>query len=328
MRRRKLLLLLGGTVALRWPEAAAQQGVPVVGFLFMGDPERSVYWLKVWREGMAEAGFVEGQNLSAEYLWAKGDVTRLPDFAAYLVARRVAVIVTTTEAGAVAARRVTATIPIVFNYVPDPVGKRVVKSLAKPGGNITGIASPDAGALESKKLQLLREVVPAVSRIGYLVAKQDVESRRGGIDAVAAAGRTFGVEVVLLAVGNLEEIDAAFAGARQRGIGAVLVQGPSTFLFAHSKHVLAAAARSAMPVASSLPGFAEDGGVMSYGFVESEVPYLTAKYVARILNGESPAGLPVQLPTKTSLILNLRAARMLGLAFPPNLLTSADQVIE
>jgi putative ABC transport system substrate-binding protein len=161
-----------------------------------------------------------------------------------------------------------------------------------------------------------------------LVAKLDVEPRRAGIDAVVAAGRTFGVEVVVLAVGSLEEIDVAFAGARQRGIGAVLVQGPSTFLFAQSKHVLAAAARSAMPVASSLPGFAEGGGVMSYGFVESEVPQLTANYVVRILNGETPARLPVQLPTRTILIINLRAARTLGLAFSPTLLTSADQVIE
>jgi len=328
MKRRNLLLLVGATTASRLPEAAAQQGVPVVGFLFMGDPDRSAYWLKVWREGMAEAGFIEGQNLSIAYLWARGDVTRLPGFSVDLVARRVAIIVTTTEAGAKAAKSATTTIPIVFNYVPDPVGKGVVKSLAKPGGNATGIASPDASALESKKLQLLHEIVPAASRIGYLVAKLDVESRRGGIEAVAAAGRTFGVEVVLLAVGSLEEIDAAFAGAKQRGIGAVLVQGPSTYLFAQTNQILAAASRSAMPVASSLPGFAEGGGVMSYGFVESEVPYLTAKYVARILNGESPAGLPVQLPTKTSLIVNLRAARTLGLAIPPALLINADQIIE
>ena len=328
MRRRKFLLLLGGTATLQPLDAAAQKEAPVVGFLFMGDPDRSAYWLEPWREGLAESGFVEGRNITTEYRWARGDVTRLPDFAADLVARRVAVIVTTSEAGAVAAKRATTTIPIVFNHINDPVGAGLVKSFARPGGNITGIASPEVGTLEPKRLQQLHDVIPAAARIGYLVATQDVASRRGDIDAVAAVGKTIGVEVILLTAGTLEEIDAIFPAAKQRHIGAVLVQSPSTFLFARQKRVLAAAARSAMPVASGIAGFAKDGGVMSYGTPDSEIPRLTASYVARILKGQNAAELPVQRPTKTTLTVNLKAARAFGLAFPPALLSSADEVID
>jgi putative tryptophan/tyrosine transport system substrate-binding protein len=328
LRRRSLLTVLGGAAAVQSFGAAAQQPVPVVGFLFMGDPEVSAWWLKPFREGMAESGFVEGRNLAVEHRWAKGDVSLMPKFAADLVSRRVAVIVAVSEPSVMAAKQATATIPIVFNYVPDPVGKQLVKSFAKPGGNITGVGVPDQKGLEPKRLQQLHQVIPAASRIGYLVAEQDAPSRRLGIEEVAAAGKSLGVEVVLLKAGRLEEIDSAFATARQRGISAILVQSPSTFLYAQQKRVLEAAARHELPIAAGHSGFAARGAVFQYGSATAEVPYLTGKSVARILNGQNPAELPVEDPTRTELILNLKIAKKYGLIFPPAMLASADEIIE
>lgn len=328
MRRRALLLSLGGTAALQPLGAVAQQPkIPVVGFLGIAEPVRSRWWFDAWHKGLAESGYVEGRNLAVEYRFAQGDVTRLPGLAADLVARRVAVIVTTTMQGVTAVRQATRQIPIVFNFISDPVGKGLVKSLARPGGNITGIADQDEDALESKRLQLLREAVPAASRFGYLYAKQD-ESRRGTIDAVVAAGRTLGVEVVLLTAKTVEEIDHVFATARQRGTGAVLVQSPSALLYAQYKRLLAAAARHGLPVASGLSDFAEEGGLMRYTAGPTEPPYIAGKYVARILKGESPAEMPVQLAVKTQLVLNLKTARALGITFPASLLGNADAVID
>jgi putative ABC transport system substrate-binding protein len=322
------MVLPGVAAALQTLGVAAQQPMPVVGCLFIAVPERSDWWLEAWRKGLAESGFVEGRNLAVEYRYAKGDVTRLPDFAADLVARRVAVIVTTTLPAIDAAKQATTTIPIVFTNVSDPVGKGLVKSIARPGGNITGIARFVEGELEAKVLQLLHEIMPSASRIGYLVVGKDAAPRRGEMNAVAAAGKIVGVEVVLLEVDTLEEIDAAFGAARQRDIGAVLVQNPSTFLYAQTKRVLEAAIRSRLPVASGLVGFAEAGGLMSYRPGGAEAPYLTGHYVARILKGENPAELPVQQTTKTTLVINLRTAKALGLSIPPAILARADEVIE
>ena len=328
MRRRDLLLALGGTAVLLPFGAAAQQRVPVVGCLFIANAVRSVWWLDAWRKGLAESGFVAGRNLEVDYRYAQGDLTRLPGFAADLVARRVAVIVTTTGPAVAAAKQATTTIPIVFNYIDDPVGSGLVKSFSRPGGNITGIANTNHGEMAAKRLQLLREAVPAASRVGYLVVEQEATARHREMEAVTAAGKELGVEVVPLKVGSLEEIDLAFAAAKQHRVGAVLVQSPSTLFYAEQKRVLAAAARQGMPVASDLAGFAANGGLMGYGFTVAEVPFLTGIVVARILKGEDPAELPVQRPITTRLELNLKAARALGLTIPPGLLARADEVIE
>ena len=309
-------------------ESAAQPRAPLVGCLFISDAQRSAWWLAPWRKALAEAGFVEGRNLSVEYRWATGDLNRLPGFAADLVARRVSVIVATTEPGATAAMRATTTIPIVFNFISDPVGKKLVKSLARPGGNVTGVAIDDEGALESKRLQLLHEFVPSASRIGYLVGRQDAAPRRGAMNTVAAAGRALGVEVALLMVDSVEEIDPAFSAARQRGIGAVLVQTPSTFLYAEQRRVVDAALRHGLPAASGQNDFAEYGGVMRYSGIREEAPHLTGTYVAKILNGQNPAELPVHLSDKQRLVVNIKAAKMLGLRLPIALLARADEIIE
>jgi putative ABC transport system substrate-binding protein len=325
MRRRKFLLL-GGSLGL-WPLiVVAQPSLPVIGFLFVGDPKRSAYWLDAWRKGVADAGLVEGRDFAADYRWGEGDPSKLPGFAADLAARRVAVIVTTSEQGLVAAMQATTSIPIVFNHISDPVGKGFVKSIPHPGGNITGIASHEM--LESKLLQLLHAAMPAVSRVGYLAAQQDTEFRRRDIDAGVAAGKKLGLDVVLLTVGKVEDIDPVFVTARQRHIGAILVQSPSTFLYAQQKRILEVAARHSMPLVSCNVDFATGGGLMQYYPLESEIPELTANYVARILKGQKPAVLPVQQPTKFRLALNLKTAKALGVALPLNLINTADLVID
>jgi putative ABC transport system substrate-binding protein len=296
--------------------------------MFIGTPDRGKWWVDAWNKTMGEAGFVEGQNLVAEYRWGDGDPSKMPSFAADLVARRVAVIVSTTEPAAAAAKQATSTIPIVFNNIHDPVGKGFVTSVARPGGNITGIGELDEGALESKRLQLLQEVIPAVTLVGHLIAEQDVAGKRGAIDAVAAAGRKLGIEVVLLTAGKVEDLDPTFAAAGQRRIGAILVGSPSSFLYARQKRILETATRYKMPIVSGNIDFALDGGLMQYGVVRTEVPILTANYVVRILKGQKPAELPVQQPTRFALALNLKSAKALGLAFPPGLISSADEVIE
>jgi len=326
--RRRILVLLGGSLALRPLGVTAQQSMPVVGFLFIGNRERSATWTDAWHKAMGDAGLIEGRNFSVEYRWGEGDPTRLPGFAADLVARRVAVIVTTTEQALAAAKQATRTIPIVFNFIADPIGKGFVESIARPGGNITGIADVDEAAMESKRLQLFHQIVPAASRVGYLVAEQDLTTRRRAIDAVVAAGKSVGVEVIVLSAGKVEEIDSAFATTKYRGIDGILIQSPSTFLYAQQKRVLQAGVAHGMPVASGNTNFAEHGGLMQYSVLPGEVPGLTANYVGRILKGHNVAELPIQHPTKFELSLNLKSAKALGLALPPGLISNADQVIE
>lgn len=328
MKRRNFLLLVVGTVAQRPLGVIAQQLVPTVGFLFVGSPERSAWWLEAFRRGMADSGFVEGRNYAVEYGWGEGDVRRLPSFAADFVRRPVNVIVTTSESGAMAAKQATTKIPIVFNFIADPVGKGLLRSLTQPGGNITGIADPDEGSMETKRLQLLHEVMPGVPRIGYLSEERSATRRRVDKEAVVAAGKTLGVEVVLLTADRLEELDLVFAAATQHGIGAVLIQSPATFLYAQQKRILEVAAKHRVPVASGNVDFSADGGLLQYSFLRAEAAYLTANYVVRLLKGQNPAELPVQHATKTELILNLKTARELGLVFPASLLGRADQIIE
>jgi len=325
---RRHVILLGGSLALQPLAVAAQPSVPVLSFLFVGNPQRSAYWTDAWSMAMSEAGFVEGRDFVAEYRWADGDPSKLPAFAADLVNRRVAVIVTAQEQAVMAAKQATRTIPIVFNYIFDPVGKGLVQSVARPGGNITGIAGWEEGALESKRLQLFHQVIPFVSRVGYLVAEQDQGPRRRAIDAVVAAGKVLGVEVIVLTAGTADEIDSAIGKAKKRGVRGLLVQSPSTLLYAQQKRVLAAGHAHGMPLASGLADFAIGGGLMDYTGVLAEVPRLTAAYVARILKGQSVADLPVRQTNQFKLTLNLKTAKTLGLTFPPAILGAADDVID
>ena len=323
MRRRDLLPLLAALVAARPLAAGAQQPrIPVVGFLAIASPERSAAWLAQWREGLGEAGFVEGRTLAVDYRSADGDPSRFPAFAADLVARRVNAIVTTTTPAAAAAKKATTTIPIVFSGINDPVGAGLVQSLNRPGGNVTGVAGFEA--LADKRLQLLHELVPAATRIGYLVDHK-TSSWPGELERVADAGKTLGVEVILLTATKPEEIEAALATAARTGIGGIVVQTPSALIYAQQKRMLELLARYALPAAGGFE-FTAQGGLMSY--TATDGVYLTGTQVGRILNGAKPAELPVMQPTKFALVINLKTAKALGLTVPPALLAAASELIE
>ena len=326
--RRRSFLFLSGSLVLQPLGVAAQTSLPIIGFLFVGNPQRSKWWVDAWIRTMEELGFVEGRNFAAEYRWGDGDPTKMPDFAAELVTRQASVIVTTSEQAATAAKQATRTIPIVFNFISDPVGKGFVGSFTHPGGNITGIANLDDGALEAKRVQLLQQAMPAVARLGYLIAEQDVAYKRREIDVVAAAGKQLGIEVILLTAGKVEELEPAFAAAGQRGIGAIIVGSPSTFLYTQQKRIVEIGTRYKVPLVSGNTDFALDGGLIWYSGQRTEVPILTANYVVRVLKGQKAAELPVQQPTKFALALNLKSARALGLTVPLDLINTADEIIE
>ena len=277
---------------------------------------------------MADAGFVEGRNFAADYRWAEGDPSRMPGFAADLVARRTSVIVTTSEQAITAAKQATSTIPIVFNYIADPVRKGFVASITHPGGNITGIEDTPEGALEAKSLQLLQEALPTLRRVGHLVAEQELAVKAHAIDVLEATANKIGIEVTVLTVGKVDDLEHAFTVAGQRGIGAILVGSPSAVLFPHTKRILEIGSRHKMPLVLSLGNFVVDGGLMAYRVLQAEVPSLTANYVVRILKGQKPAELPVLQPTRFTLSLNLKTAKALGLGFPPSLLGTAEELIE
>jgi putative ABC transport system substrate-binding protein len=331
MRRRDLLPLLAALAAARPFAAGAQQPrVPVVGFLSASarDPQLDEVYLGAWRKALAEAGFVEGHNLAVEYRLLKTDPTRFLTLAVELAGRPVDLIMTTSGAAAVAAKQATATIPIVFTGATDPIGAGLVERLNRPGGNITGVAGSFEGLVE-KRLELLREVVPTATRIGYLdtdESKQLTAIGRPELERILAAGKMLGVEIVPLTVATPEEIETAIADARQRGIGAIVVAlGP--FMYAQQERIIEQLARYRLPGVRQF-GFAEQGGLLSYGPDFGDIAYQGGSYVARILRGAKPADLPVMQPTKLKLVINMKTANALGLTVPPTLLARADEVIE
>lgn len=329
MRRRDLIPLLGAALAARPLALRAQQPkMPVVGFLSSSDPERDEPYLAAWRKSLAEAGFVEGRTLAVEYRMVQSDPGRFPALAADLVARRVDVIMTTSNPAAAAAKAATTTIPIVFGGVVDPVGRGLVKSLNRPGGNVTGIAGSFEGLVE-KRLQLLHELVPAAARIAYLTEvepKNMTTAARSALEAIVAAGKTLGVEVVVLTAVSIEEIEPAFAAAKRAGVGAVVV-APGPFFYAQQKRLVELLVRYGLPGARHYD-FAAHGGLLSYGPDLADIGYQGGIYVGRILKGAKPADLPVMQPTKFTLVINLKTAQALGLSVPPALLARADEVIE
>ena len=326
MRRRDLLPLLAGLAAARPLAAGAQQQrVPVVGFLAMAARGRSPAWQDAWQRAMGEAGFVEGRTFALEHRSAEGDASRFPTLAADLVARRVDVLMTTSAPAAAAAMKATAKIPIVFAHVTDPVGIGLVESLNRPGGNVTGVAASFEG-LAGKRLQLLHELVPAATRIGYLAADHTRPFSRRELELVIAAGKGMGVEVVLLPAGKAEEIEPALIAGKRSGVGAVVIQA-HVFFYAEEKRLLELLARHALPAAHQFD-FAARGGLLRYGPDFDDFGYQAGAYVGRILKGAKPAELPVMQPTKLTLVINLKTAAALGLNVPPTLLARADEVIE
>ena len=326
MRRREFILALSGA-AVAWPlPARAQQpAMPVIGLLDSRSPDGMTDRLRAFREGLKDSGYVERENVAIEYRWAENQLDRLPELAAELVRRQVAVIAATSTNPAFAAKAATTTTPIVFVVGEDPVRLGLVASLARPGGNLTGI-NILSGELTAKRLNLLREMVPGAARIAVLVNPANVMTENALRD-VAAAARVMGLQIQVLNASTSREIDAAFATFVRERPDAVFV-GLDVFFISRRAQLVNLASRHALPATYHLREFAEAGGLMSYGTNIVDTFRQAGVYAGRILKGAKPADLPVVQSTKFELVINAWTARMLGLAVPPTLLSTADKVIE
>ena len=324
MRRRDFIILLAGAMG-GWPSAlrAQQKAMPVIGYLSIGSPG---VLLAAFRQGLSETGYVEGQSVAIEYRWAEGHYVRLPALAADLVARKVDLILASSGPGpALAAKRATATIPILFTSVGDALVLGLVASLARPGGNLTGF-SVMTTELMAKRLELLSELVPQARVIALLVNPNN-EFSHTWIGTVQEAARAKGLQAPILKAATEGEIDAAFASLVQlRADGLVL--GADPFLSNRREQVVALASHHALPAIDQLREFAEAGGLMSYGPSITAAYRQVAAYAGKILKGAKPADLPVQQPTTFELVVNLTTAKSLGLTIPPSILARADEVIE
>jgi putative ABC transport system substrate-binding protein len=329
-RRAVMSTLAGAAVApLLWPRAArAQQpAMPVIGMLHSGSAETNQKILPPFRQGLAEAGYVEGKNLAIEYRWADGRYDRLPELAADLVRRKVSVIaVPSSTPATLAAKAATSAIPIVFAVGDDPVKLGLVASLARPGGNATGMNFFIA-ELTAKRLGLLRELVPAAAKIGVLVNRADAERTEAVVKDVTAAARELGLQVQLLNASTIREIDAAFADLARARPDALFV-APDSFFNDRRVQLALLAARHAIPATYSVRDFVEIGGLMSYGTNLAYSQRQVGVYTGHILKGAKPADLPVLQPTQFELAINLSAARAVGIEMPTTLLARADEVIE
>ena len=326
MTRREFISLLGGAAA--WPLAArAQQAaMPVIGFLHPTSPEAFAQNLRGFRQGLKETGYVEGENVAFEFRWADGQLDRLPELAADLVRRRVAVIVTASPPAAFAAKEASATIPIVFGMAQDPVKLGLVASLARPGGNLTGINFL-LTELAAKRLELLREMVPAAKRLAVLVNPAQATNTESTLQEVQAGAQAMGLQIRVINVGTTSEIDAAFAGFEHERPDALFV-GSGTLFFGRRVQLTQWAAHHRMPASYAGREYVEAGGLMSYGSNTTDALRQSGAYVGRILRGVKPADLPVVQSSKFELIINAQTARILGLEVPPRLLARADEVIE
>jgi ABC-type uncharacterized transport system substrate-binding protein len=323
MRRRQFIMLIGGAAA--WPFVARAQ-LPVIGFLNGQSPTSYASYVDAFRQALDAAGFVEGRNVTIEYRWAEGQYDRLPALATDLVRRSVAVLLATgTTRAVLAAKSATATIPIVFTTAGDPVREGLVETLNRPGGNITGVSFQNTET-GSKRLELLREIVPSATLVGYLINPANPNTDAEIADVLKAAP-VLGRQVQAVNASSEREIDKAFATFVQQKVGAVIVGSDALFV-AHRKQLAELAARYALPAIYVLPEEAAAGGLISYGASQTDAYRQAGVYTGRILKGEKPADLPVMLPTKFELVINLKTAKALGLTIPPSLLARADEVIE
>ena len=329
MKRREFITLLGGT-GFAWPlTARAQQPpMPVIGFVNAASPQSYARQVSAFLKGLSEASYVDGQNVKIEYLWAEGQYGRLPELAADLVRRQVAVIVTPGNTpAALAAKAATATIPIVFSFGADPVKIGLVASLDRPGGNATGFGEMNI-EIAPKRLGILHELIPGAARFALLLEPRNSPTTPADVTELQAAGAAVGSQIeVVYAAAIVGELETAFASLAQMRVDALMVN-PSPQFASLRVQLTALAARHAVPTIYWDRRLAEAGGLMSYGSNVEDLFRKVGIYAGRILKGEKPADMPVQQATKFELVINLKTAKALGLTIPPTLLARADEVIE
>ena len=327
MRRRELVLLLSGAMTAPRARRAQQKAMPVIGFLAAGSPGPGAPFVAAFRQGLSEAGYVEGQNLAIEYRWAESHYDRLPALAVDLVGRKVDLIATSgSDLVALAARNATSTIPIVFIGGGDPVEGGLVASLARPGGNLTGFTLLVI-ELNPKRLELLTELVPQARVIALLVNPNSASAAAQITREVQDAARTRGMQLPILKAGTENDIDAAFATLLQLHADGLVVSS-ETFFTRRREELVGLAARHAVPAIYALREFTASGGLISYGPSVTSSFRQLGIYAGRILKGAKPADLPVQQPTIFELVVNLKTAEALGITVPPSILARADEVID
>jgi ABC-type uncharacterized transport system substrate-binding protein len=327
MRRRTFIALLGGAAAA-WPLAARapQPAMPVVGFLWAGSPDRMEPLVAAFRKGLSESGYVEGRNVAIEYRFAHNEYDRLPELAADLVRRRVAVLATPgTTIAAAAAKAATATIPIVFSTAADPVQAGLVDSINRPGGNVTGVSYMNT-ELAAKRLGLLHELLPQATRFAVLGNPHGLTTA-SVVAELKAAASVIGRQIEVLAAGTNREIDAAFASFVQKRTDGLLIN-PEPLFFDRQIQILTLATRHAVAVIYPARFWADAGGLMSYGSSFADQFRQAGIYTGRVLKGEKPADMPILRATKFEFVINLQTAKTLGIEIPPTLLARADEVIE
>jgi putative tryptophan/tyrosine transport system substrate-binding protein len=326
LKRREFITLLGGAAA--WPlgARAQQPAMPVIGFLDPRSPDVIADRVRGFRQGLKDVGYIEGENVAIEYRWAEGQFERLPELAAELVRRRVNVIAATNTASALAAKAATTTTPIVFSVPEDPVGLGLVTSVARPGGNATGI-NFFSQEMVPKRLELLRELVPTATRVAVLVNPAAVATTETTMKEVAGAARALGLQIQVFNARTSHEINAAFSTFVRERPDALYVGGDAFFQVRRAQ-LINLTARHAVPATYGGREFALAGGLMSYGSNLNDAYRQVGVYAGRILKGDTPGDLPVVQATKFELVINAETARMLGLEIPSILFARADEVIE
>jgi putative tryptophan/tyrosine transport system substrate-binding protein len=324
--RRREFIAFAGVAALVWPLAArAQQAMPVIGYLGPGSAQSDAFRLTGFRQGLKEAGYVEGQNLTVEYRWAEDHLDRLPTMATDLVRHQVAVIVATGSAASLAAKAATTTLPIVFETSGDPVKLGLVGSLSRPGGNLTGVSQLGEEAAP-KRLELLHELLPT-ARVMALLVNPAEPLAWDQVRVSLAAAKTLGLELHVLNASIERDLDAAFAKLTELRASGLTIAGATLFT-SHIEQLAALTVRHPIPAVYQRREFAAAGGLVSYGTNIADTHRLAGIYTGRVLKGERPADLPVQQATKVELYINLKTAKALGITVPISLLGRADEVIE
>jgi len=325
MKRRNFLAALGGGAILRSFAGRAQAGLPVVGYINAASPEDSADLLGAFKQGLSEAGYIEGRNVAIEYRWAEGHYDRLPTLASDIARHQVAVIAATSTPVAVAAKRATETIPIIFTIGGDPVKVGLVSSLSRPDGNLTGVTRYNV-ELGPKRLELLHDLVPGVRGIGLLVNPGNPNTGTLA-QSVYEAARILGVEIHLVKAENDDELDNALTTLNTLPVGGVTI-GNDPFFNSRSERLAELVLRHKLPAVYQYRRFVEAGGLMSYGASNTDSHHRLGAYVGRILAGATPRDLPVEESTKIDFLLNLKTAKELGLTVPQAILARADEVIE